>query len=188
MSQDNETIKVYGREAERYAEVFLAPEKDPALALFVEHLPAGSTVLDLGCGPGFAAGYMTSLGHRAIATDATPEMVEMASGLPGVDARLATFDDITGTDVFDGIWANFCLLHAPRTDLPRHLATLKQALKPGGRLLREWNGVTHVVEVTETGFLWNGETWRSLSAIARAITGTHWSGPRFFGLTGKATK
>lgn len=58
-------------------------------------------------------------------------------------------------------------------------------LKPGGRLLRDWNGVTHVVDVTETGFLWNGETWRSLSAIARAITGAHWSGPRFFGLTGK---
>lgn len=55
-------------------------------------------------------------------------------------------------------------------------------------MLREWNGVTHVVEVTETGFLWNGETWRSLSAIAREITGAHWSGPRFFGLTGKATK
>ena len=58
-------------------------------------------------------------------------------------------------------------------------------LKPGGRLLREWNGVCHVVDVTEAGFVWNGETWRSLSAIAREITGAHWSGPRFFGLTGK---
>lgn len=57
------------------------------------------------------------------------------------------------------------------------------ALKPGGRLLRDWNGVTHVVDVTDTGFVWRGETWRSLSAIAREITGTHWSGPRFFGLT-----
>ncbi|EAQ13591.1 Protein of unknown function (DUF2924) [Maritimibacter alkaliphilus HTCC2654] len=58
-------------------------------------------------------------------------------------------------------------------------------LKPGGRLLREWNGVTHVVDVTEEGFVWNGKTWRSLSVIAREITGAHWSGPRFFGLTGK---
>ena len=55
-------------------------------------------------------------------------------------------------------------------------------LKPGGRLLREWNGTTHVVDVTKDGFLWKGETWRSLSAIAREITGAHWSGPRFFGL------
>ncbi len=67
-------------------------------------------------------------------------------------------------------------------------APTSQALQPGGRLLREWNGVTHVVEVIETGFVWNGQSWRSLSAIARAITGAHWSGPRFFGLSGKAGK
>jgi hypothetical protein len=64
--------------------------------------------------------------------------------------------------------------------------TAYAALKPGGRLIREWNGVTHVVDVTETGFLWKGETWRSLSSIAREITGAHWSGPRFFGLNGTA--
>lgn len=56
------------------------------------------------------------------------------------------------------------------------------ALKPGGRLIREWNGVTHVVDVIEGGFLWNGERYASLSPIARAITGARWSGPRFFGL------
>ena len=58
-------------------------------------------------------------------------------------------------------------------------------LKPGGRLLREWNGVTHVIEVGEGGFLWKGARYRSLSAIAREITGAHWSGPRFFALTRK---
>jgi len=56
------------------------------------------------------------------------------------------------------------------------------ALKPGMRLMREWNGRTHVVDVSEDGFLWNGEIHSSLSAIARAITGARWSGPRFFGL------
>ncbi len=55
-------------------------------------------------------------------------------------------------------------------------------LKPGLRLVREWRGETHVVLVLEDGFEWNGERRRSLSAIARKITGTHWSGPRFFGL------
>jgi len=58
-----------------------------------------------------------------------------------------------------------------------------RSLAPGGRLLREWNGVTHVVEVSETGYRWNGTTHRSLSAVARAITGARWSGPRFFGLS-----
>jgi hypothetical protein len=55
-------------------------------------------------------------------------------------------------------------------------------LKAGGRLLREWNGVTHVIDATPKGYLWQGQCHRSLSAIARAITGAHWSGPRFFGL------
>lgn len=55
-------------------------------------------------------------------------------------------------------------------------------LKPGTRLVREWNGVTHVVDVVEGGFLWKGERYRSLSVIARRITGARWSGPRFFGL------
>ncbi|MCX7287511.1 MAG: DUF2924 domain-containing protein [Rhodobacterales bacterium] len=55
-------------------------------------------------------------------------------------------------------------------------------VKPGARLLRAWNGVTHVVDVLPDGYLWNGARHRSLSAIARAITGARWSGPRFFGL------
>ncbi len=56
-------------------------------------------------------------------------------------------------------------------------------LQPGARLVREWNGVSHVVEVIDGGFIWKGDRHRSLSAIARAITGARWSGPRYFGLT-----
>jgi hypothetical protein len=52
----------------------------------------------------------------------------------------------------------------------------------GARLIREWNGSTYTVDVTEDGFIWDGAAYRSLSAIARTITGTRWSGPRFFGL------
>ena len=48
--------------------------------------------------------------------------------------------------------------------------------------MREWQGTTHHVTVVDDGFLWNGETYRSLSGIARAITGTNWNGPRFFGM------
>ncbi len=55
-------------------------------------------------------------------------------------------------------------------------------LKPGLRLVREWRGETHDVLVLEDGFEWNGKRRRSLSAIAREITGTRWSGPLFFGL------
>jgi hypothetical protein len=55
-------------------------------------------------------------------------------------------------------------------------------VRPGTRLMREWNGRMHLVDVTDNGFVFDGKTYRSLSAIARRITGAHWSGPRFFGL------
>lgn len=54
--------------------------------------------------------------------------------------------------------------------------------KPGAELIREWNGRIYRVRVTEHGFEMEGARYRSLSAIAKRITGAHWSGPRFFGL------
>jgi hypothetical protein len=55
-------------------------------------------------------------------------------------------------------------------------------LKPGTRLVREWQGQTYEVLVLDDGFSWQGTHHRSLSAIARKITGTAWSGPLFFGV------
>lgn len=55
-------------------------------------------------------------------------------------------------------------------------------LRPGTLLVREWAGVQQRVMVLDPGFAWNGSTYASLSHVARAITGTRWSGPRFFGL------
>ena len=54
--------------------------------------------------------------------------------------------------------------------------------RPGSHLVREWNGRTYQVEVVDGGYVMDGKSWRSLSAIARHITGAHWSGPRFFGV------
>lgn len=60
---------------------------------------------------------------------------------------------------------------------------LPTTAKPGSHLVREWNGRTFQVVVTSDGYEMDGRSWRSLSAIARHITGAQWSGPRFFGLT-----
>jgi Protein of unknown function (DUF2924) len=66
---------------------------------------------------------------------------------------------------------------------PRDAATRDGVgLKAGALLVREWNGALQRVMVLETGFAWNGKTYRSLSQIARAMTGTTWNGHRFFGL------
>jgi hypothetical protein len=56
------------------------------------------------------------------------------------------------------------------------------SIKPGTRLLREWHGVTYEVIIMEDGVQCNGKRYRSLSEMARAITGARWSGPLFFGL------
>ena len=58
----------------------------------------------------------------------------------------------------------------------------RRILSAGTRLLREWNGTTEVVDVLAKGFGWRGKTYRTLSAVAVEITGTKWSGPKFFGL------
>jgi Protein of unknown function (DUF2924) len=58
----------------------------------------------------------------------------------------------------------------------------RRDLSPGTVLTREWSGQHHRVMVLEEGFVWEGRTYRSLSEIAKLITGTQWNGPRFFGL------
>ena len=60
------------------------------------------------------------------------------------------------------------------------------SLKPGTRLIREWRGATHTVLVHADGVEWNGRRYKSLTIIAREITGARWSGPRFFGLRKRA--
>ena len=67
-------------------------------------------------------------------------------------------------------------------DLPASATRLKK----DARLVRDWNGVSHVVDVVPGGFAYRDKTYRSLSAIAREITGARWSGPRFFGLQDKS--
>lgn len=67
----------------------------------------------------------------------------------------------------------------------RHIASGKIPIpkaRPGSHLVREWNGRTYQVEVVDGGYVLDGKSWRSLSAIAKHITGAHWSGPRFFGV------
>jgi hypothetical protein len=64
----------------------------------------------------------------------------------------------------------------------------RHGLQPGTLLVREWDGKPQRVMVLDQGFAWNGATYRSLTEIAFAMTGTRWSGPRFFGLRTRAEK
>ncbi len=68
------------------------------------------------------------------------------------------------------------------------VAPARICFRPGTRLLREWQGVTYEAIVLEDGVLFRGEHYRSLSEVARAITGSRWSGPLFFGLKSASKK
>ncbi|WP_298496520.1 class I SAM-dependent methyltransferase [uncultured Maritimibacter sp.] len=132
MSADPRTLAVYDARTTDYARMVSAWQT-PGLEGFLTALPRPGHVLDLGCGPGLDARAMMDAGLAVDAVDASTAMV-MAAREIGVPARQATFDQIDGTDIYDGIWANFSLLHAPRAALPGHLTALARALKPAALL------------------------------------------------------
>ncbi|WP_227270897.1 class I SAM-dependent methyltransferase [Roseobacter weihaiensis] len=140
---DDETLRVYADRAQAYADMTGQAAADPSLQGFIEAIPAEGRVLDLGCGPGASAAVMADAGLAVEAFDPVAKMVALASAHDGVEARQAGFEDVSGTDVYDGIWANFSLLHAPRAQMPEHLARIARALKPSGRF--------HIAVKTGTG-------------------------------------
>lgn len=129
---DQKTVDAYNLNAEDYHTRFPIKKPNKSLILFMEHLPKGAHVLDLGCGPGSWAAFIRDAGFSVDATDASEEMVKIAKDANNIEARVATFDDISGTEIYDGVWANFSLLHADRPSFPNHLKALHEALKPNG--------------------------------------------------------
>lgn len=132
MTADARTIAVYDAKAGDYAAHFAVARPDRYLASFIAALPPRSRVLDLGCGPGTASAFLRTAGHRPDAVDASPGMVALANQRHAFGARVATFDDIDAIGAYEGVWASFSLLHAPRADFPRYLAALHRALVPQG--------------------------------------------------------
>lgn len=132
MSTDRETLEVYDGASLRYAGRAGARWEYEALDAFLARLPEGAHILDLGCGPGHLSAVMAEKGMRPDPVDASDGMVALAREKYGLPARRATFDEIDGEGVYDAVWANFSLLHAPRAEMPGHLTRLARALKPGG--------------------------------------------------------
>lgn len=130
---DDKTINAYTNRVAEYLSMPLPPEQIEARMAFAEAVATGGYVLDLGSGPGSDSSFFLREGLKVRALDATPAFVDHARE-NGVDAHLGTFDDVTETAEYDGVYASFSLLHAPREDFPRYLAAIHQALKPEGIL------------------------------------------------------
>mgnify|MGYP001820263748 CR=1 FL=1 len=132
---DKRTLSVYDTQAGDYARLVDTGRSYPRLEAFIDRLPKGGRVLDLGCGPGNLAARMIERGVEVVALDASEGMAAIAAERYGLNVRVARFDSVTETDTYDGIWAHFSLLHAPRSDMPHHLTALHRALRPGGHFL-----------------------------------------------------
>ncbi|MGX9355695.1 class I SAM-dependent methyltransferase [Roseobacteraceae bacterium S113] len=134
---DKETIAVYDARAQDYADLVDTGAPDARLRELMDRAAPGSRLLDLGCGPGNSAGHMAKAGFDVLAWDASSEMVARAGAREGVTAEQRVFEDLTTLESasFGGVWANFSLLHAPRADVPGHMAEIARIIAPGGVFL-----------------------------------------------------
>lgn len=129
---DAKTIAWYDAAAEKYDQLTRTGEPDARLRAFMALLPQGAEVLDLGCGPARASVHMRAAGFRPDPVDASQGLIELANRTHDIGARYMTFDDLDAVTAYDGVWANFSLLHAPHADLPRLFRAIATALRAGG--------------------------------------------------------
>ncbi|WP_037079502.1 class I SAM-dependent methyltransferase [Neorhizobium vignae] len=99
---------------------------------FLSKFAPGAAILELGCGSGRDSAVMIARGFDVTPTDGTPEMAEEAARYLGRPVGVLRFGEIDAVSAFDGIWANACLLHAPRGELEGILGRIHKALRPGG--------------------------------------------------------
>ena len=129
---DSETIDVYNQQIDEYLALAEDLQEEYALDSFARRVIPNGHILDLGCGPGAASAVLQDQGFSVDAVDASAEMVRVAKSQYKVEARCGEFSDINEESVYDGIWANFSLLHATSDELPEILSSLHRALKLNG--------------------------------------------------------
>jgi SAM-dependent methyltransferase len=127
---DDGTLQFYRDNARSYADWAKAPST--RLVRFLALLPAGGSILELGCGAGNHSAEMIKAGFVVRPTDGSPEMAEIASRRLGRPVDTMLFDQLDAEAAYDGVWASACLLHAPRDELAGILVLIHRALKPSG--------------------------------------------------------
>ena len=133
MKPDATTIDIYNSKANDYTNLSKDADQDIRLENFAKTLPAKARVLDYGCGPGTSAAYFADQGMVTHAFDASKEMVKLTSRHPLVKVWQAGFHEFNEVDTYDGVWASFSLLHAPRSDIEGLLIAIHKSLKVGGK-------------------------------------------------------
>ena len=130
-AKDPTTLAFYATEAEAYADRQRGVD-GTRLDPFLARLPSGARILELGCGGGHDSQAMLARGFDVTPTDGSAELAHEAEKRLGRPVRVLLFGDLDEKDSYDGVWANACLLHVPRRDLPGIIERIHAALRPGG--------------------------------------------------------
>ncbi|MEF8796719.1 MAG: class I SAM-dependent methyltransferase [Salinivenus sp.] len=181
------TIRWYDQHAEEYAEWTRGIDLSGLRARFLEHVPEGGHVLDIGCGAGRDAKAFLEQGYDVTALDASKEMARLASEYTQQEVLHRRMEEFEPETYFDGVWACASLLHVPKEKLPAAFDRLAGGLRPGGALYASfWAGERRGTErffnevsreevaslIEETDGLGAEEIWRSGDAEGRE--GVQW--------------
>jgi SAM-dependent methyltransferase len=176
------TLGHYERTAEAFREGTRDHDVSQNIAAFLRHIAAPEpwTLLDFGCGPGRDLKTFTAMGHVAIGLEGAPSLARMGREESGCEVWEQDFLQLDLPPArFDGVFANASLFHVPRQELPRVLAELRSALKPGGVLFcsnprgtneEGWSGERY-------GAWHDLEAWRGFMAAAGFVELEHYYRP-----------
>lgn len=129
-----DSTEYYNKYANEYFDRTVNIEIQEILDRFLEVIPDGGSILDLGCGSGRDSAYFLSKGYDVTAMDGSEEMCDLASVHIGQDVLRLKFSEIDFNEVFDGIWACSSLLHVPGNEIVEILNKVIKSLKPEGVL------------------------------------------------------
>jgi SAM-dependent methyltransferase len=128
---DQRTLGFYTQEAAAYTSRGQEPNVR-YIEAFLAMLPPQASILELGCGGGQDTELMIAKGFNIRPTDGTPEIAKAAERRLGIPVATLLFGDLDDDNMYEGVWANACLLHVHKTELPGILGRIHRALKTGG--------------------------------------------------------
>ena len=127
-----DTLNYYNKNATEYFDNTVNADLSEQYNKFLQYLPKGSYILDLGCGSGRDSKYFLKRGYRVKAIDGSYELCKMASNFIGQEVENISFNEINYNNVFDGIWACASLLHVDKNEISNVISRLEKSLKVNG--------------------------------------------------------
>jgi SAM-dependent methyltransferase len=158
------TLQYYDRNADAFHERTRTIDMMPPMKAFLDLLPAGAEILDVGCGPGRDLRTFAELGYRATGIDGSRAMVKLAASNTGLAIQHIAFSQIEYVEAFDGIWANASLLHVPDSEIDDVMNRLVRALRAGGALFMSVKA-GHGARTSEDGRFFNDYSDQSLRGL-----------------------